>query len=108
MPGRPVSDAHLAALHRALDKTYNLSAGQKVAAALEEFGSRVQAPVASLADSITAGIKGGMLQARALLKQAAEVTSAAVQQAGGSHGRGSAGGEAEQRDRDGGDASSVR
>lgn len=82
VPGRPDSEQHMAALHRALDKTYNLSAGQKVTAALEEFGSRMQAPVASLADSITAGIKGGMLQARALLKQAAASTSAAVQQAG--------------------------
>jgi hypothetical protein len=81
VPGRLASDAHLSALRRALDKTYNLSAGQKVAAALEEFGSRMQAPVATLADSITAGIKGGMLQARALLKQAAGATSAAVHQA---------------------------
>lgn len=36
----------------------------------------------TIADSISAGLKGGMQQARALLKQAAEATSAAVQQAG--------------------------
>ena len=82
VPGRAVSDSASSSLYRALDKTYNLSAGQKVTAALEEFGSRVQAPMSTLADSITAGLKGSMLQARALLKSAAEATTAAVHQAG--------------------------
>lgn len=74
----PTATAAAAALHRALDKAYNLSAGRKVGAALEELGSRVQAPVASLADSIKGGLKGGMLQARVLLKQAAQATTAAA------------------------------
>lgn len=81
--GRPGGDgpsgtAAAAALHRALDKAYNLSAGPKVGAAPEELGSRVQVPAASLADSIKGGLKGGMLQARVLLKQAAQATSAAA------------------------------
>ncbi|KAI8462821.1 MAG: hypothetical protein J3K34DRAFT_527482 [Monoraphidium minutum] len=94
VPGRPASDAQMVALRRVLDKTYNLSAGQKVAAALEEFGSRVQAPVATLADSITAGIKGGMLTARALLKQAAGATGAAAGGGGAPAAAGGGGGPA--------------
>lgn len=42
VPGRAASDNAGAALYRALDKAYNLSAGQKVAAALGELGNRVQ------------------------------------------------------------------
>jgi hypothetical protein len=108
VPGRPVSDAQAAALYRALDRAYDLSAGQRVAVALEEFGSRVQAPVASLADSITAGIKGGMLQARALLKQAAEATSAAVQQAGHARSQSAGGGSEADASSTGGGSSSSR
>jgi hypothetical protein len=113
VPGRPVSDAQVAALYRALDRAYDLSAGQRVAAALEELGARMQAPVSTLADSISAGIKGGMQQARALLKQAAEATTAAVQQAGsaGGHARSqSAGGGSEATDggSTGGGSSSSR
>jgi hypothetical protein len=96
VPGRPVGPGAAAALRRALDPVYNLSAGRRVAAALDEIGGRVQAPVATLADSITAGfkagtagLKGGVLQARALLKQAAEATSAAVAE-GASRARGGA------------------
>lgn len=82
VPGRPGGDASsgasAAALRRSLNKAYNISAARKVGAALEELGGRVQAPVASLTDSITAGFKGGVLQAQALLKQAAEATTAAA------------------------------
>lgn len=42
VPGRTVSESSGIALFRALDKVYNLSAGQKVAAALGELGNRVQ------------------------------------------------------------------
>lgn len=41
-----------------------------------------QAPMVTIADSISAGLKGSMQQARALLKHATEATTAAVQQAG--------------------------
>jgi hypothetical protein len=90
VPGRVTADAHIDALRRALDRTYALSPGAKVAVAVE---SRVQAPVASLAGNIAAGLRGSVQQARALLKQAAEATTAAVQQAGasGGHGRPSGG-----------------
>ena len=78
--GRPGGDGtdSMAVLRRTLDKAYNISAAPKVGAALEELGGRVQAPVSSITDSITAGLKGGMQQARGLFKQAAEVTSAAA------------------------------
>lgn len=83
VPGRPGGDGPAGAglmgqLRRALDKAYNISAARKVGAALEELGGRVQAPVASITDSITAGLKGGMMHAQALLKQAAEKTTAAA------------------------------
>lgn len=42
VPGRAVGDSASGALFRALDKAYNLSAGQKVAAVLEDLGHRVQ------------------------------------------------------------------
>lgn len=81
VPGRPVDDPDMTALHRALDKTYNISAGQKVVEVFENIRHTVQMPVQSLTGSITAGLKEGMLQAKQLLKQAADKAAAATQAA---------------------------
>ncbi len=75
-PGRYVDESTQAALTRALDKAYKLSTGEKVVEALNDIRQSVQTPVVSLTGTITAGLAHGMLQAKALLKQAAASTKA--------------------------------
>eukprot|EP00879_Flechtneria_rotunda_P022311 GHRR01023540.1.p1 GENE.GHRR01023540.1~~GHRR01023540.1.p1 ORF type:complete len:213 (+),score=84.92 GHRR01023540.1:344-982(+) len=79
VPGRPTHERHMAALHRALDKYYHISAGQKMADFFEDVGAHVREPILTLTDNVSAGFKGGLIQAKALLNKAAEaVTEAAA------------------------------
>jgi len=71
VPGRVVEDNHQQQLFWALDKVYHLSAGQKAVEVLQDIKTSVQVPVQTITGGLAAGLKGGVLQARALLKQAA-------------------------------------
>ncbi|KAF6259795.1 hypothetical protein COO60DRAFT_1625953 [Scenedesmus sp. NREL 46B-D3] len=82
VPGRAADERQLAALHRALDKHYHLSAGQKVAEFLGGVKSSVQAPVQNFTGNVSAGFKSGLTQAKALLNKAAVSVSDAATSVG--------------------------
>ncbi|WIA23609.1 hypothetical protein OEZ85_000318 [Tetradesmus obliquus] len=82
VPGRTADERQLAALHRALDKHYHLSAGQKVAEFFEGVVTSVQAPVQNFTGNVSAGFKGGFSQAKALLNKAAASVSEAATSVG--------------------------
>jgi hypothetical protein len=74
VPGRSVDAASRAALAAALEAYYTApasSAGQRVAEFFGEVGRSVQAPVQNLGGSMSAGLRGGLVRAGALLGRAA-------------------------------------